>query len=62
MIQLCRYLDTKTVRILLDQIQANTVAAFEKFHTAVQTYYVDEDDLNIIGLPTVEQIKLTLQG
>ena len=56
------YLDTKTVKILLDQIQANTVAAFERFHTAVQTFYVEEDDLNIIGLPTVEQIKLTLQG
>lgn len=54
------YLDDKTVNVLLDQIQSNAISVYDKFHTTIMENYTDDDDLNIIGLPSSEFVKLSM--
>jgi hypothetical protein len=49
------YLDTKTVEVLVGQVQGNVFTAFKRFHDVVSKSYSD-DDLASICLPSFETI------
>lgn len=56
------YVDEQTVGALTQQMTTHTLAVYDRFHDIVAVAFTADDDVNIIGLPSKEQVRLTMKS